>query len=79
MALNQLKISRETHLPLGHLQIRIGETECGSRFWSIWPEGPIGDSPARMIINGFINDPEATAAELDAAAAAVRALAEVEA
>jgi hypothetical protein len=72
MARETLPIAREVHLPLGHLQVRVGLTACGSRFWSLWPDGPIGGTLERMIVNGFIDDHEALAGELEAWAAAVR-------
>lgn len=79
MARETLPIVGEVHLPLGHLTVRVGKTACGSRFWSLWPDGPIGGTLERMIVNGFIDDPEGTARELEAWAEGVRSITHMEA
>ncbi|MGI3170001.1 hypothetical protein ACRARG_12650 [Pseudooceanicola sp. C21-150M6] len=72
MPVNYARIVREEHLPLAHYQVRIGQAENGLPFWSVWPEGPIGDHAPLMLLNGFLDDPEMLAMQLEAVAAKVR-------
>ncbi|MCA0848320.1 hypothetical protein [Salipiger thiooxidans] len=71
MSAARAHITQSVTVPFGHLILRLVQLDCGSRGWSLRPEGFEGAPP---VVNGSLDGPsfDAFVADLETAVASLR-------
>lgn len=71
MSAARAHITQSVAVPFGHLILRLVRLDCGSRGWSLRPEGFEGAPP---VVNGSLDGPsfDAFIADLETAVASLR-------
>ncbi|SDE23141.1 hypothetical protein SAMN04488105_1028 [Salipiger thiooxidans] len=71
MSARRAHITQSVTVPFGHLILRLVRLDCGSRGWSLRPEGFEGGPP---VVNGSLDGPsfDAFVADLETAVASLR-------